>query len=132
MDPRVVSLHHISTDVARDAGIGAAGSPAVSQQQVDRFQALLAEGTPHAPVQAPGESGSLIGKAIAEQAEQYRNVPNDLMYSIHHMSELSMQRLMAVDMTLQLEVASLNSDLQVKMATVQSSKESVQTLMKNQ
>jgi type III secretion inner rod protein HrpB2 len=132
MDPRVSSIYPISTGVAADAVIGPAGGHAVSPQQADRFKALLAEGTPHAPVQALGESGSLITKAITEQAEQYQNVPNDLMYSIHHMSELSMQRLMAVDMTLQLEVASLNSDLQVKMATVQSSKESVQTLMKNQ
>jgi type III secretion inner rod protein HrpB2 len=43
-----------------------------------------------------------------------------------------MERLAAADMTIQLEIASLNADLQVKMATVQSSKDAVQTLMKNQ
>jgi type III secretion inner rod protein HrpB2 len=49
-----------------------------------------------------------------------------------HMSALSMQRIAAVDMTVQLEVASLSADLQVKMAAVQSSKDAVQTLVKNQ
>jgi type III secretion inner rod protein HrpB2 len=129
MDPRIASLFQDPAAIPDETAVSRG---AVPDQLVDKFQALLAQGTMHVP--EPGGPGqeSIIGQAVTEQAAEYRSVPNDLIYSMQHMSSLSMQRLMAVDMTLQLEVASLDADLQVKMATVQASKESLQTLMKNQ
>jgi type III secretion inner rod protein HrpB2 len=109
-----------------------ADASAVPQQLADKFQAMLAQGTPHVAEANPAGHENIVTKAVAEQADYYRQVPNDVMYMSQHMSALSMERLAAADMTIQLEIASLNADLQVKMATVQSSKDAVQTLMKNQ
>ncbi|SFH90133.1 type III secretion inner rod protein HrpB2 [Paraburkholderia megapolitana] len=106
----------------------------VSPQQADRFQALMNEGVPTPPVQSVPEhpDHNIVAKAVAEQATYYQQAPNDVMYLTQHMSSLSMERMAAANMTVQLEIASLNADLQVKMAAVSSSKDAVQTLMKNQ
>ncbi len=108
------------------------GSETTSPELAEKFQAMLNETTPSTSVQSTGSHENLLTKAVEEQANDYRQVPNDVMYMSHHMSSLSMQRLAAADMTIQLEISSLSADLQVKMATVQSSKDAVQTLMKNQ
>jgi type III secretion inner rod protein HrpB2 len=120
---------------------------AVSQSAAERFQTLMAQPTNSAQAPAAGAPAGLEGvshasgaqhepnivsRAVEEQADYYRQVPNDVLYLGQHLSSLSMDRLAAADMTIQLEIASLNADLQVKMATVQSSKDAVQTLMKNQ
>lgn len=104
-----------------------------SQQLIDKFQAMMAQANHEAAQQVnPPERADIVTKAVQEQADYYRQVPNDVLYMTQHMSALTMERLAAADMTIQLEIASLNADLQVKMATVQSSKDAVQTLMKNQ
>ena len=92
----------------------------------------MAHSAPHIAETHPTEHANIVTKAVEEQADYYRQVPNDVLYMTQHMSALTMERLAAADMTIQLEIASLNADLQVKMATVQSSKDAVQTLMKNQ
>jgi type III secretion inner rod protein HrpB2 len=113
-------------------------NPGVPQPLVDRVQSLLAQGTSDPSHAGPdalasvSEHGNVVTKAVQEQADYYRQVPNDVLYMSQHLSALSMERLAAADMTIQLEIASLNADLQVKMAAVQSSKDAVQTLMKNQ
>lgn len=138
MNPTLAS--HLEQEISRvlDTGTPASG---VSQSAVERFQALLAQtpqpsppdGTTVAAVAADADHASnIVTRAVEEQADYYRQVPNDVLYMSQHLSALSMERLAAADMTIQLEIASLNADLQVKMATVQSSKDAVQTLMKNQ
>lgn len=141
MNPSIAS--HLDYQISRVLDTGTAAD-AVPQSAAERFQALLAQG-PN-PAQAPGLEGvdgvtaasgaqhtpNIATRAIEEQADYYRQVPNDVLYMSQHLSALSMERLAAADMTIQLEIASLNADLQVKMATVQSSKDAVQTLMKNQ
>ncbi|MBN3807423.1 serine kinase [Paraburkholderia sp. Ac-20336] len=106
---------------------------AAPQALVDKFQAMMANPTPNAvpEVHQIGHT-DIVTKAVKEQADYYHAVPNDVLYMSQHASTLSMQHLASADMTVQLEIASLNMDLQVKMATVQSSKDAVQTLMKNQ
>jgi type III secretion inner rod protein HrpB2 len=101
------------------------------QHLVDKFQAMLAQVEPN-PHAVHGAGQNIVTKAVEEQSDYYRQVPNDVLYMSQHMSSLSMERIAAADMTVQLEIASLNADLQVKMAAVQSSKDAVQTLMKNQ
>ncbi|WP_434115464.1 serine kinase [Paraburkholderia caffeinilytica] len=116
------------------ASAGAESAPAVTPEQADRFQALMSQGVPTPPVQSVPEhpDHNIVARAVSEQADYYRQVPNDMMYLMHHMSSLSMERMAAANMTVQMEISSLNADLQVKMAAVQSSKDAVQTLMKNQ
>ncbi|WP_321816625.1 MULTISPECIES: serine kinase [unclassified Paraburkholderia] len=118
-----------------DTGSGTHASTPTSAL-AERFQALLEqEPGAQASLSATSASGSrldVVKQAVEDQAADYRQVPNDVLYMSQHLSALSMERLAAADMTIQLEIASLNADLQVKMATVQSTKDAVQTLMKNQ
>ncbi|MGH8778296.1 serine kinase [Paraburkholderia sp.] len=116
--------------VPQSAGV----EPTATPQQADRFQELMTQGAPTPPVESVPEhpDHNIVTRAVSEQADYYRQVPNDVMYLTQHMSSMSIQNVAAANMTVQLEVASLNADLQVKMAAVQSSKDAVQTLMKNQ
>ena len=128
----VITASQLQYEISRITEHAAADAGTVPQQLADKFQAMLAQGTPHVPETNPIGHESIVTKAVTEQADYYRQVPNDVLYMSQHMSALTMDRLAAADMTIQLEIASLNADLQVKMATVQSSKDAVQTLMKNQ
>ena len=130
----MTASQHLQYELAKVTGTSPAApdTDAVSQHLVDKFQAMMAHADHQAQQVAPAEHADLVTKAVEEQAGYYRQVPNDGLYMTQHMSALSMERLAAADMTIQLEIASLNADLQVKMATVQSSKDAVQTLMKNQ
>ncbi|MDH6146199.1 MULTISPECIES: hypothetical protein [Paraburkholderia] len=130
---------HLEQEISRVLDTGTPGAP--SQSAAERFQALLAQAPDSLPpegtqglhaVEGAGHPPNIVTRAVEEQADYYRQVPNDVLYMSQHLSALSMERLAAADMTIQLEIASLNADLQVKMATVQSSKDAVQTLMKNQ
>jgi type III secretion inner rod protein HrpB2 len=130
MNPNLASQFEYQIQRVTEIGHDPNAAP---QELVDRFQTLLAQAEPGVHQTGNAQHGNnIVTKAIEEQADYYRQVPNDVMYMMHHMSALSMERLAAADMTIQLEIASLNADLQVKMATVQSSKDAVQTLMKNQ
>jgi type III secretion inner rod protein HrpB2 len=131
----LTTASHLEYELARVAGTAqtAPDTHTVSQQLADKFQAMMAQANPHQVAAVhPTERADIVTKAVEEQADYYRQVPNDVLYMTQHMSALTMERLAAADMTIQLEIASLNADLQVKMATVQSSKDAVQTLMKNQ
>jgi type III secretion inner rod protein HrpB2 len=138
MNPMLAS--HLEQEIGRVLDTGTPATSA-SQSAVERFQALLAQAPdslPAAgaegvhPAAAAHDAPNIVTRAVEQQADYYRQVPNDVLYMSQHLSALSMERLAAADMTIQLEIASLNADLQVKMATVQSSKDAVQTLMKNQ
>lgn len=137
MNPTLAS--HLEQEISRVLDTGTPDAP--SQSAAARFQALLAQAPDALPpqgtqgvqaVEGAGQPPNIVTRAVEEQADYYRQVPNDVLYMSQHLSALSMERLAAADMTIQLEIASLNADLQVKMATVQSSKDAVQTLMKNQ
>jgi type III secretion inner rod protein HrpB2 len=122
-------LARVATHGATPEAVPAAQAP---QHLVDRFQAMLAQAGPSLHATHAAGQPNIVTKAVTEQSDYYRQVPNDVLYLSQHMSSLSMERIAAADMTVQLEIASLNADLQVKMAAVQSSKDAVQTLMKNQ
>ncbi|HWX10629.1 MAG TPA: serine kinase [Trinickia sp.] len=128
MNPMIASQFQHEISRATESGTDTSAAP---QQLADKFQALLAQGTPHA-AETNAVNDNPVKKAAEDQAADYQQVPNDLLYLSQHMSTLSMQRIAAADMTVQLEVAGLSADLQVKMAAVQSSKDAVQTLIKNQ
>ncbi|MBN3825128.1 serine kinase [Burkholderia sp. Ac-20384] len=125
-----LEAHYSVTGLAESAAPEAALAP---QALIDKFQATMEHASPYAAQSVHhGERVDVVSRAIQDQADYYRMVPNDVVYMAQHASTLPMEKLAAADMTVQLELASLNADMQVKMATVQSSKDSVQTLMKNQ
>jgi type III secretion inner rod protein HrpB2 len=130
----IAASQQLEFELARVAGTTPASPDAntVSQHLVDKFQAMMAHPNDQVPQAHPTEHANIVADAIQQQADDYRQVPNDVLYMTQHMSSLSMEQLAAVNMTVQLEVAGLNADLQVKMAAVQSSKDAMQTLMKNQ
>jgi type III secretion inner rod protein HrpB2 len=136
MDSTIAALHQYQSLVGQDATAVSPAAPAapsqVSEDLVQKFQAMMAQTAPQAVGNSSSHTQNVLSKAVAEQAEDYRRVPNDVLYMTQNMSSVSMDRLMAADMNIQLEIASMNADLQVKMAAVQSSKDAVQTLMKNQ
>ena len=136
MDSTIAALHQYQSLVSQDITAGSPAAPTatspVSEDLVQKFQAMMAQTTPQAVGNSSSHTENVLSKAVAEQAEDYRRVPNDVLYMTQNMSSVSMDRLMAADMNIQLEIASMNADLQVKMAAVQSSKDAVQTLMKNQ
>jgi type III secretion inner rod protein HrpB2 len=120
-------------EIARGSGgAGDAADPSSpSQQLVDKFQALMAQGGQPAQQVHPAQQ-DVLTKAVQEQDDYARMVPNDLQYVTQHLSAMSMQRIAAVTMQMNLEVANLGADMDAKMAAVQSSKDAIQTLMKNQ
>jgi type III secretion inner rod protein HrpB2 len=136
MDSTIAALHQYQSLVSQDITAGSPAAPAapspVSEDLAQKFQAMMAQTAPQAVGNSSSHTENVLSKAVAEQAEDYRRVPNDVLYMTQNMSSVSMDRLMAADMNIQLEIASMNADLQVKMAAVQSSKDAVQTLMKNQ
>lgn len=128
----ITTASQFQYEIARATETGGTDINPSTQALADRFQAMMAQASPQVHGVHPTGQANIVTKAVEEQADYYRQVPNDVLYMSQHMSALSMERLAAADMTIQLEIASLNADLQVKMATVQSSKDAVQTLMKNQ
>jgi type III secretion inner rod protein HrpB2 len=120
------------SEVARDGDAsGAADLGTPCQQLVDKFQSLMAQGGPNAQQVHPAQH-DIVTNAIEEQEDFSRQVPSDLQYVSQNLSTMSMQRLIAVSMQMELEVANLGADMDAKMAAVQSSKDAIQTLMKNQ
>ena len=109
-----------------------------SQGLADRFEQLMAHAQPSA------HSGSSVhettlGKVIAAQDAQYQNVPNDMLYMMQHaqippgesLTE-TMDRITNQSVYIMMETAQMNADMNVKMAVVQSTQGSFESLMKNQ
>lgn len=97
----------------------------------DRFAAMMAHAQPHAHVDQ-SRSATIVTKAIAAQSTADQQVPNDVLYLMQQSPSMSMQQMASASMAVNLETASMTANLQVKMAVVQSSKDALQTLMKNQ
>jgi type III secretion inner rod protein HrpB2 len=108
------------------------GNPAqVSQQLADKFQSMVAHSTPHRPDDS-AHAPTIVTKAITDQDAAYAQVPNDMVYLMENGPMMSMDQITNASMFITLEMASMTTNLQVKMAVVTSSKDAVQTLMKNQ
>lgn len=103
----------------------------VSQQLVDKFQALVAHGTPHRP-EDPSHTSTIVTQAISQQDAAFTQVPNDMLYVMQNAPMMSMNEMASAGMMVTLETANMTANMQIKMAVVTSSKDAVQTLMKNQ
>jgi type III secretion inner rod protein HrpB2 len=127
------TTQQLLSEVARGSGgAGDATDPSSpSQQLVDKFQTLMAQGGQPSQQVHPAQQ-DILTKAVQDQDDYARMVPNDLQYVTQHLSAMSMQRITAVTMQMNLEIANLGADMDAKMAAVQSSKDAIQTLMKNQ
>ncbi|PLZ00292.1 serine kinase [Burkholderia sp. WAC0059] len=103
-----------------------------TQQLADKFQALVEHGTPHRPEPASSPAETIVSHAIRAQNVELEQMPNDMLYLMQHSQSMSAQQLTNASLEVMFEMTSMTTDMQVKMAVVSSSKNAVQTLMKNQ
>jgi len=68
----------------------------------------------------------------SSQDAAFKTVSDDMLYMISNSAGMSMQQIATASMQVQLETAGMQVDLQSKLAVVTSSKDAIDTLMKNQ
>jgi type III secretion inner rod protein HrpB2 len=107
------------------------GAPSVSADTGDKFAALMQQGQLTAPVDGP-DSQSLVTKLVTEQDDALQQVPADITFLMEHQSTMSANQFTAAALQVSSETAMLQVNMEVKMAVVKSSKDAVETLMKNQ
>ncbi|MCP1119707.1 hypothetical protein [Robbsia andropogonis] len=84
---------------------------------------------PSAPT---GDAGTVISKLVEGEDEAFTYVSNDMLYMLNNANSMSMGELTTAMTQVQVEAASMQVDLQMKMSVVNSSKDAIETLMKNQ
>lgn len=105
---------------------------AVSQDATQRFGALMASGPMAVPASPVNTQPNPVASIAHAQDAAIRKVGNDAVWLSNNLSGLSVDRVFAATMLVQVETASLAVDMQVKMATITASKDALSTLMKNQ
>ncbi|RQS15881.1 hypothetical protein [Burkholderia sp. Bp8998] len=104
----------------------------VSAHVADSFEAMMQRGV-MGPSSGTGDSaGTMISEIVRGEDAAFQTVSNDMLYMIHNVDAMSPGELTASVVQLQIEAASLQVDMQMKMSVVTSSKDAIETLMKNQ
>ena len=103
----------------------------VTAESGDKFAALMQQGQLTAPVDGP-DSQSLVTKLVTDQDNALQQVPADITFLMEHQSSMSTNQFTAAALQVSSETAMLQVNMEVKMAVVKSSKDAVETLMKNQ
>ena len=128
MEPTIVSKQ-LQTVLEKEA---TTTSTQVDPQLADKFQSMVANGKMAKPEVNTPDAGAFIEKAVKEQDKAFNDVSNDVVFMMQDANRMSMQELTAAAMQVQVETASLQVDLQTKLSVVTSTKDAVDTLMKNQ
>lgn len=104
----------------------------VSPQLAASFEAMMQNGvmTPAIPNADP--AGTMVSEVLRGEDTAMQAVSNDMLFMLNNSNGMSMQELTSATMAIQIESTSMQVDLQTKMAVVNSSKEALETLMKNQ
>jgi type III secretion inner rod protein HrpB2 len=106
--------------------------PQVDAPLAARFSELMTHSRMVA-AQPPGaDSGSLISEMLRSEDVALQYVSNDMLFMLEHANGMTMGQLTTASMQVQIEAASLQVDMQAKMSVVTSSKDAIETLMKNQ
>ncbi len=101
-------------------------------QAADAFR-TMAHTSRMTPPRAPEtDAGALVSRLARSQDAAFRTVSDDMLYMISNAERMSMPQLTAATLQVQLETAGMQVDLQTKLAVVTSSKDALDTLMKNQ
>jgi type III secretion inner rod protein HrpB2 len=107
------------------------GAAPVSAESGDKFAALMQQGQLTAPVDG-ADSQSLVTKLVTDQDNALQQVPADISFLMEHQGTMSANQFTAAALQVSSETAMLQVNMEVKMAVVKSSKDAVETLMKNQ
>ncbi|WP_181885560.1 type III secretion protein HrpB2 [Trinickia dinghuensis] len=131
----------LPTDLRSPAQVGLQSSvqvdppaplPPIDAPLAARFSKLMAHDR-LPPVQAPeSESGAWIGQLLRNEDMAIQYVSNDMLFILQHENSMTISQFGAAAMQVQIEAGSLQVDLQAKMSVVTSSKDAIETLMKNQ
>lgn len=101
------------------------------QQLGDKFKSLMQSPRMEAPQQAGGDANVVAKLAAAQDAELQQSV-NDALSLTQNAAGMSMQEMTAAGTKVVLEIAGTQLDMQAKMGVMNSSRSSLDTLMKNQ
>lgn len=104
----------------------------VSTASADKFKALMQHGHVVAPTDAGADSTSIVSRMIGAQDHAMQQVPLDMAYLMQNQDTMSTQQFVASAIQVSMEATMMQVDMQSKMAVVKSSKDSIETLMKNQ
>ncbi|WP_158062109.1 type III secretion protein HrpB2 [Burkholderia catarinensis] len=98
----------------------------------DKFKALMERAPMAPPEHANSHLSSAVSKAVEAQDVQFRKTIEDVGKLSADMPGLSMTEMTGRTIQMMYEMTSMQMNMQVKMSLAESSKSSVQTLMKNQ
>ncbi|MFM0170857.1 type III secretion protein HrpB2 [Paraburkholderia sediminicola] len=108
-----------------------AGTDPSMQQAGERFKALMQNPRMEAPADRAGDTG-MVGKLAAAQDAELQQAVSDVTTFSDQTSNMSIGELTSGAIKVSLELAQTQLDMEAKMGVVNSSKSSVETLMKNQ
>ncbi|WP_118179575.1 type III secretion protein HrpB2 [Paraburkholderia phosphatilytica] len=99
----------------------------------DRFQSLMQTAKLESPAPTtPGEGMETASQLLKEQDAQLERVSTDAQAFESSAPQMSMEEVSAAGMQLMMEMSTAQINLQAKMGVVESSKTSIETLMRNQ
>ncbi len=116
----------------------AAGSSAlfmpvmVPSHEAASFEQMMQRGVTAAPEPHGSKAGSLASELIISEDQALQTVSNDALYMLNHANQMSFNQIAAASVQMQIETASLQVDMSMKISVVESSKGALETLMKNQ
>jgi type III secretion inner rod protein HrpB2 len=122
-------FNHVLSHTFESAGHAAQAAPA---QGADAFRAMAQTSRMTPPQPPETDTGAVVSRLARSQDAAFRTVSDDMLYMISNAERMSMPQLTAATLQVQLETAGMQVDLQTKLAVVTSSKDALDTLMKNQ
>jgi type III secretion inner rod protein HrpB2 len=106
--------------------------PPVDPERAARFAELMSHSRLGAAQPVERDGGAVISDLVRNEDIALQYVSNDVLFLLEHADGMSMNQFATAAMQVQIEAASLQVDMQAKMAVVTSSKDAIETLMKNQ
>ncbi|WP_175872470.1 hypothetical protein [Burkholderia sp. BCC0397] len=100
--------------------------------EVASFEQMMTSGVTAPPKPQGSEAGSLATHLVLSEDEALQTVSNDALYMLHNAGDMSFNQIAAASVQMQIETASLQVDMSMKISVVESSKGALETLMKNQ
>lgn len=98
----------------------------------DKFAALMQQGQLTAPLDGTGNAQTIVSKLVTEQDDALQQVPADIGFLMENQGSMTANQFTAAALHVSTEATMLQVNMEVKMAVVKSSKDAVETLMKNQ
>jgi type III secretion inner rod protein HrpB2 len=127
-----VTSKQIEAAVQSATSAAKSGADPAMQQAGDRFRSMMQNPRMAAPTHGDDVNTNVVAKLAAAQDAELQKSVNDVVALSSQADSMSMQQMTAAAMKATLELASTQLDMEAKMGVVNSSKSSVETLMKNQ